>query len=233
MAVIALENVEKEYQLGQTRVPALRGIDLEIGEGEMLCFMGSSGCGKSTLLNLIGGIDHPTAGRVVLCGEDLEKMDDYRLSAWRNRNLGFIFQNFNLVPVLNAFENVEHPLLLRKNGSADRRRKVERMLELVGMSEHMRHRPDQLSGGQRQRVAIARALVTEPQVVLADEPTASLDSATGAMILELMREFNWERRTTFIFSTHDHQVTGYARRIVRLKDGKVAHDGPANPEASP
>ena len=230
MDVISLDQVEKEYELGQTRVQALRGVSLDIAEGEMLCFMGSSGCGKSTLLNLIGGIDHPTRGRVILCGEDLERLSDDRLSSWRNRNLGFIFQNFNLVPVMDAFENVEHPLLLRQGTSGERRRKVETMLEMVGMSAHLRHRPDQLSGGQRQRVAIARALVTDPQVVLADEPTASLDSATGRRILEIMREFNRTRNTTFIFSTHDALVTTFADRIIRLQDGSILSDTRAGEE---
>ena len=219
--LIKLEDIHKDYMLGKVKIQALRGVSLQINTGEMLCFMGSSGCGKSTLLNIIGGIDGATSGKVWYKDQELNRLNDKRLSRWRNQHLGFIFQNFNLVPVLSAYENVEQPLLLGKFSRNERKERVLAMLELVGMSEHIQHRPDQLSGGQRQRVAIARALVTQPEMVLADEPTASLDSTTGQQVLELMQKINETLSTTFVFSTHDYQVTEYAKRIVRISDGLI------------
>ena len=219
--LIKLEDIHKDYMLGKVKIQALRGVSLQINTGEMLCFMGSSGCGKSTLLKINGGIDGADCGKVWYKDQELNRLNDKRLSRWRNQHLGFIFQNFNLVPVLSAYENVEQPLLLGKFSRNERKERVLAMLELVGMSEHIQHRPDQLSGGQRQRVAIARALVTQPEMVLADEPTASLDSTTGQQDLELMQKINETLSTTFVFSTHDYQVTEYAKRIVSLSDGLI------------
>ena len=216
-----VENAAKDYKLGQTIVPALRGVSLEVEPGEFMAVAGPSGSGKSTLLNLIGCLDHPTSGRVLIAGQDVAALDDNALSDLRARSLGFIFQTFNLIPVLSALENVEFPLLLR-GGNHGGRERARRALDEVGLAGFERHRPDELSGGQRQRVAVARALVTDPVIVLADEPTANLDSATGESLLELMLEINRRDGTTFIFSTHDPRVMERAHRVVRLVDGRLA-----------
>jgi len=225
-AVAALD-VTKDYELGRTRVSALRGVTLEVARGEFLAVAGPSGSGKSTLLNLMGCLDHPTTGRVLVGGQDVAALDDDALSDLRARSIGFIFQTFNLIPVLSALENVEFPLLFQKRagGRAAGRERARRALEEVGLSDFVRHRPDELSGGQRQRVAVARALVTDPVIVLADEPTANLDSATGDAIISLMLEINRRDGTTFIFSTHDAKVMGHAHRVVHLADGRL--DGAA------
>jgi putative ABC transport system ATP-binding protein len=217
---LRVEEVTKEYALGRTRVPALRGVTLSVGTGEFLAVAGPSGSGKSTLLNLMGCLDRPTSGRVLVGEQDVATLGDDALSDLRAHKIGFIFQTFNLIPVLSALENVEFPLLFR-NGRGGRAR-ARRALEEVGLSEVARHRPDELSGGQRQRVAVARALVTDPVIVLADEPTANLDSRTGEAIIALMLEINRRDGTTFIFSTHDPRVMAHAHRIVRLEDGRVA-----------
>ncbi len=221
MSSVRVENAAKDYQLGQTIVPALRGVTLEVEPGEFMAVAGPSGSGKSTLLNLIGCLDHPTSGRVLIAGQDVAALDDNALSDLRARSLGFIFQTFNLIPVLSALENVEFPLLLR-GGNHGGRERARRALEEVGLAGFERHRPDELSGGQRQRVAVARALVTDPVIVLADEPTANLDSATGESLLELMLEINRRDGTTFIFSTHDPRVMERAHRVLRLVDGRLA-----------
>ena len=225
-AVAAL-GVTKEYELGRTRVAALRGVTLEVERGEFLAVAGPSGSGKSTLLNLMGCLDHPTTGSVLVGGQDVATLDDDALSDLRARSIGFIFQTFNLIPVLSALENVEFPLLFQKRagGRAAGRERARRALDEVGLSDFVRHRPDELSGGQRQRVAVARALVTDPVIVLADEPTANLDSATGDAIISLMLEINRRDGTTFIFSTHDAKVMGHAHRVVHLADGRL--DGAA------
>jgi putative ABC transport system ATP-binding protein len=220
MGSVRVEDVSKEYALGRTRVPALRGVSLAVEPGEFMAVAGPSGSGKSTLLNLIGCLDHPSAGRVLLDGQDVAALADDALSDLRARKIGFIFQTFNLIPVLTALENVEFPLLLQRGRDGSRRR-AERALAEVGLRDFMRHRPDELSGGQRQRVAVARALVTDPSLVLADEPTANLDSATGEAIVTLMLEINRRQGTTFIFSTHDPRVMAQAQRVVRLADGRV------------
>jgi putative ABC transport system ATP-binding protein len=218
-----LQGVTKVYQLGETEVQALRGIDLTLQSGEFTVFAGPSGSGKSTLLNLVGCLDRPSAGRVLLEGREVARMGDDELGAVRASRIGFIFQSFNLIPVLTAFENVE--LALRLAGhEGDRKAKVERSLADVGLQDHMHRRPAQLSGGQQQRVAIARALVKSPALVIADEPTANLDSHNGAAILDLMREMNEKQGVTFVFSTHDPMVMQRARRVVRLVDGAVASD---------
>ncbi len=221
MAIVSMQKVVRNYYLGKTVVNALGGIDLEVEKGEFICIAGPSGSGKTTLLNLIGCLDKPTSGKVFLDGDDVERLSDNKLSRLRAERIGFIFQSFNLIPVLSAFENIEYPLLLKGVLRGSRKKKVLSMLEEVELADFTRHRPNQLSGGQRQRVAIARALVTDPEMVLADEPTANLDSKTGEAIVDLMRKINQETKATFIFSTHDSMVMKYAHRMIRLQDGRI------------
>lgn len=226
MEVVKIENVSKRYTLGNQQVEALSEIDLIIDEGDFLAIAGPSGSGKSTLLNLIGCIDAPTGGQVYIEGQPIRDYSPNQLADLRARKLGFIFQTFNLLPVLSAEENVEYPLLQFKEMSkAERRERVSHFLNIVGLEKFARHRPNELSGGQRQRVAIARALVTRPKLVLADEPTANLDHKTGASILELMRWVNRIQRTTFVFSTHDSAVMRMANRLVHIQDGKIVREG--------
>jgi putative ABC transport system ATP-binding protein len=225
MSLISIRNVQKSYRLERTEAPALIDVNLDIEPGERVCLMGPSGSGKSTLLNLIGCIDSPTAGSVLVDGQDTGKLSDAKLSDFRNRRMGFIFQSFNLIPVLSVFENVEYPLLLQRVHSRERRARVEELLRKVGLSEYARRSPENLSGGQRQRVSIARALVARPQLVIADEPTASLDHATGSSIMQLMVEMNESEGATLVFSTHDPAVSRYARRIVKMLDGRISGDG--------
>ena len=220
-AVVRLRSVAKTYRSGALEVPALRGITLKVPSHRFSVVIGASGSGKTTLLNLIGCIDAPSSGAIEVCGEDIAALSDDALSAFRARNIGFIFQTFSLVPVLSAYENVEYPLLLVAMPQAERRRRTLAMLEAVGLAGQARQRPNELSGGQRQRVAIARALVKEPQVVLADEPTANLDSATGASIIELMRRVQVQSRTTFIFATHDPQLMSHADETFVIRDGEL------------
>jgi len=223
--VVVLEKVVKEYQLGKVVVPALKEVSLAIGAGEFASIAGPSGSGKTTLLNLVGCVDRPTRGTVLVDGRDTGKLSERELTRLRLERLGFIFQSFNLVGVLDAFQNVEFPLLLQGHISRqERQRRVDTLLEQVGLAGHRRHRPNELSGGQRQRVAIARALVTRPRIVLADEPTANLDSQTGAAIIDLMKRINEQEGTTFIFSTHDARVMKHADRLIRLEDGRVAEE---------
>jgi putative ABC transport system ATP-binding protein len=222
-SIVSIREVTKNYQLGKVVVAALRGIDLEVKQGEFLSIAGPSGSGKTTLLNLIGCVDTPSAGTVEVAGRDISTLSERQLTDLRLHTIGFIFQSFNLVNVLDVFRNVELPLLLQRVSSAsERRKRVEALLTRVGLLQLMKHRPSELSGGQRQRVAIARALVTRPRLVLADEPTANLDSVTGQNILDLMRELNQTEHTTFIFSTHDARVMAHASKIVRIADGRVA-----------
>lgn len=220
-AVVRLRQVAKTYRSGTLEVPALRGISLEIPSHRFSVVVGASGSGKTTLLNLIGCIDSPSSGTVEVCGEEIAALSDDALSDFRARNIGFIFQTFSLVPVLSAYENVEYPLLLVGMPQAERRRRTLEMLEAVGLAGQAQQRPNELSGGQRQRVAIARALVKQPQVVLADEPTANLDSATGASIIELMRRVQVQSRTTFIFATHDPQLMSHADETFVIRDGEL------------
>ncbi len=222
MNIIEIKNVKKNYALGKTTVNALRGIDLNIPEGELIGIVGPSGSGKTTLLNIIGCIDNATEGSVMVSGEEITLMKDKQITDLRLHKIGFIFQTFNLIPVLNVIENVEFPLLLMKKFTkAEVRKRADKLIAEVGLDEHKLHRPAELSGGQRQRVAIARALVTNPDLVLADEPTANLDSVTGEQILELMKEMNRVEKTTFIFSTHDEHVLKYAKDVVKIKDGQI------------
>jgi putative ABC transport system ATP-binding protein len=221
--VIEVQGVKKDYPLGNTTVHALRGVDLTVEEGTLMSIIGPSGSGKTTLLNIIGCIDTPTLGSVKVHGKEITDMDDRHITDLRLHKIGFIFQTFNLIPVLNVRENVEFPLLLMKCYSRDEIKiRAERLIQAVGLMEYIEHKPAELSGGQRQRVAIARALVTNPKIVLADEPTANLDSETSESILQLMRDLNENEKTTFIFSTHDPDVLKYAKQIVKIKDGLIA-----------
>ena len=220
-AAVRLREVAKTYRTGEVEVPALRGITVDIPYHRFSMVVGASGSGKSTLLNLIGCIDAPTRGTVEVCGQAVGDLDDDRLADFRAKNIGFIFQTFSLVPVLSAYENVEYPLVLVGMAAAERRRRTEALLEAVGLGPLGDRRPNELSGGQRQRVAIARALVKAPQVVLADEPTANLDSETGAAIIELMHRVQAESRTTFIFATHDPQLMSAADEIYAIRDGTL------------
>jgi len=222
---VVLSNVIKDYPLGSAMVRALHGISLTIAEGEFTTIAGPSGCGKSTLLNLIGCMDVATTGSVSIEGKETNSLSDKEQTQLRLNTLGFIFQSFNLVPVLSVFQNVELPLLLKGGMTAvQRAERVNALLEQVGLGPKAKNRSHELSGGQRQRVAIARALVTQPKIVLADEPTANLDSETGQTIIELMRSLNEKQKTTFIFSSHDPKVIEHAKRIVRLQDGRVIED---------
>jgi len=212
----------KDYRLGREVIRALRGVDLGVPEGDLLVISGPSGSGKTTLLNLIGCIDRPTSGEVFLEGEPVSGLPEGRRAELRRRKLGFIFQAFNLIPVLSAYENVEYPLLLLGLGRRERRRRVLGVLEEVGLLELARRLPSELSGGQHQRVAIARALVTEPKLVLADEPSANLDSETGDQVMRLVARLNRDRGTAFIVVTHDPVVSRYGKRRVQIRDGKLS-----------
>ena len=221
-----VRGVTKRYALGATRVEALRGVSLEIGVGEMVAIAGPSGSGKTTLLNLLGGLDVPDEGEVELEGLDLGRLGESRRTRLRRERLGFVFQTFNLIPVLTARENVEIPLLVAGVGRRECRARAEEVLEAVGLADRLQHRPDELSGGQRQRVAIARALVHRPAAVLADEPTGNLDSETGEAILDLLAEWNRERRITLLVATHDPRIIGRVPRRIELRDGRIQTDGP-------
>ena len=226
MNVIELKGVKKDYPLGATTVHALRGVDLAIPEGEIISIIGPSGSGKTTLLNIIGCIDFATEGSVKIHEQEVTTHSDRKLTDLRLHTIGFIFQTFNLIPVLSTRENVEFPLLLMKDKGLDRkeiRARAEKLIEEVGLKDQINQRPLELSGGQRQRVAIARALVTRPTIVLADEPTANLDSETGDMILRLMKELNVIEKTTFVFSTHDPDILKYANGVLKIKDGLMAN----------
>ena len=226
MAIVELTDVHKIYPLGKTEVHAVKGVSFEIEEGDFISIAGPSGSGKSTILNLIGCIDTPTRGEVRITGRSTAGLPDTEITALRHQVLGFIFQSFNLVPVLSVYENVEFPLLLGRTipPKAERRAWVEHLVDAVGLDAWTRHKPNELSGGQRQRVAIARALATRPRIVLADEPTANLDSKTGETIIELMKRMNTDLGTTFIFSTHDPSIVGIADHVIRLHDGEVTEN---------
>ena len=225
-AVVRLSNVTKTYKVGEVEVRAVRGVSLAVPEERFTMLVGPSGSGKTTLLNLIGCIDVPTGGKVEIAGQDIARLNDSALSDFRAEKVGFIFQSFSLIPVLTAYENVEYPLLLTGVSAGERRRATQAMLEAVGLSDQRRQRPNELSGGQKQRVAIARALVKRPAIVLADEPTANLDSATGAQIVDLMRRMQKESHTTFIFASHDEHLISRADAIFAIRDGLLT-DGAA------
>jgi putative ABC transport system ATP-binding protein len=223
MPIVSLQDVKKTYPLGKTEVQAVKGVTFDIHKGDFISIVGPSGSGKSTILNMIGCIDVPSSGRVIIAGKDTKELNDKQLTTLRHEVLGFIFQSFNLIPVLNVYENIEFPLLLGKpsQNKAQRHAWIMDLIDAVGLGEWTHHKPNELSGGQRQRVAIARALATKPQIVLADEPTANLDSKTGEAILELMKKMNAEMDTTFVFSTHDFKIMSIADHIIRLQDGLV------------
>jgi putative ABC transport system ATP-binding protein len=224
MSIVEVETVSKIYHQGKVTFKALDNVSLSVGKGEFTALAGPSGSGKTTLLNLIGGLDQPDSGKVILDGNDYGRMGDGERADLRLERIGFVFQSYNLIPVLTAAENVEYILRLQNVEKAERIRRVRSILDEVGLQDKYNSRPDELSGGQQQRVAVARAIVSNPAVVLADEPTANLDSKTGQKLLEMMKAMNEERQVTFIFATHDNMVMDFARRIVLLHDGRVAGD---------
>ena len=224
--MISLQQVRKVYGDGETRVEALRGVDLEIGAGEFVSVMGPSGSGKSTLLNLVSALDIPTAGRIVIDGVDIGTLDDDALTLFRRRRIGLVFQFFNLMPTLDAVDNVLLPVLLERAAGIDDRRRASALLEAVGLAGRAAHKIHQLSGGEMQRVAIARALILEPRLILADEPTGNLDSATGAAILALLQRTAREHGTTVVMVTHDRAAAESGGRLVRLRDGQIEGDAP-------
>ena len=219
--LISLQNIHKTYMLDKVKINALNGISVDIADGDFVCVMGPSGSGKSTMLHVMGCIEDPSSGDVVIHGENTKNMKDTQLSRFRNRHIGFIFQSFNLISALNVRENVEFPLLIR-GGKVDKDL-VNHTIDSVGLSDYVTHRPDELSGGQRQRVAVARALVTNPDVIIADEPTANLDSKTGGKIIDLLIRLNQDLKTTFIFSTHNETLAKFAKRSIRLLDGEIVN----------
>jgi putative ABC transport system ATP-binding protein len=222
MIIIHAENIKKEYRVGEVVVPALKGVSFEIEPSSFVSFVGPSGSGKTTLLNLIGCLDKPTEGKLRVANTDVVHLDRNQSANFRGKHLGFIFQDFNLIPVLTVFENIEYPLLMvQKVPAGERKKRVLTLLEAVGMSEQKEKYPDQISGGQKQRVAVARALVTNPQLVLADEPTANLDHATAFTVIDLMKKMRDEMKTTFVFSTHDQKIVGEAEVIYSLEDGQL------------
>lgn len=218
---IQIASVTKEYKLGKTTVNALRGVSLKIEQGEFVALVGPSGSGKSTTLHILGALDRPTSGEVWIQEAPVAQMSDKQLARLRRERIGFIFQSFHLIPVLSVYGNVEFPLLLMKTPNQERRERVMATLECVGLADRAQHKTEELSGGQRQRVAIARALVTNPSIILSDEPTANLDSQTGKAIIDLMQKLNEEQHVTLVFATHDASIVSRARRIVRLLDGTV------------
>lgn len=222
MSLIAAENIRKEYQTGEVSIKALKGLSFEIEPASFVSFVGPSGSGKTTLLNLIGCLDKPTEGNLTVVDTDVLHLDRKQSASFRGNTIGFIFQDFNLIPVLTVYENIEYPLLMVQNTPAgERKKRVLAMLEAVGMVEQRDKYPNQISGGQKQRVAIARALVTNPKLVLADEPTANLDHKTAYMVIELMKKMRDVFKTTFIFSTHDQKIVGEAEIIYMLEDGEL------------
>ncbi len=224
MPILSMREIWKYYQLGETRIAALRGVDLHLAEGEFVAIWGPSGCGKSTLCNLMGMIDVPSSGEVQFLGREALSLSDDRKSELRNESIGFVFQSFNLIPVLSALENVMLPLQIKGVSGAVARKKAQASLEEMDLGEHLHHRPHKLSGGQQQRVAISRALVNDPVLVIADEPTANLDSENAHRIIELMRALNVQKGTTFVFSTHDQRLLDHVRRRIHLQDGGIVED---------
>jgi putative ABC transport system ATP-binding protein len=224
MSLIKATNITKIYRKTAVPVNAVNDITLDFQEGEFTAIVGPSGCGKTTLLNILGGLDHPTTGKVEIGGTDITTMKDSELIDFRLRNIGFVFQSYNLIPVLTAEENVEFIMLLQKKDRRERRARALELLESMSMQDKAGNKPGELSGGQQQRVAVARALASKPRFILADEPTANLDSASTDNLLDLMAQINKEQKATFIFSTHDQRVMDKAKRLIRLVDGKVVSD---------
>ena len=219
--IIKLENIWRTYQLGKTEVHALRGLSLEIFPGSFVTIMGSSGSGKSTLLNMIGCLDSPTRGKVYLKGKNISEMPESQLSQFRGKTLGFVFQDFNLLPNLTAAENVMLPMVFQGIPLIERKKKAENLLERMGLKQRMSHQPSELSGGERQRVALARAFANDPEVIIADEPTGNLDSITGKMIMENLKDFHKKQGKTMVIVTHDPHIAEYAEKIINIKDGKI------------
>ncbi len=219
-AFITIRNLKRYYRMGGTIVKALDGVDLDVARGELLCLMGPSGSGKSTLLNLLGGLDTPDDGTIVVAGRDISTLDENELAAYRRQSVGFVFQSFNLIPTMTALENVEFPMVFAGLPPAERRERAKGVLELVGLGDRINHRPTELSGGQQQRVAIARALVNQPAILLGDEPTGNLDSKTGLEILDMLQQLNHQGQT-IILVTHDPRTSSYATRTVHMLDGRI------------
>jgi len=222
MEVARVDNVTRVYKIGQVETHALRGISLSIEDGEFTALVGPSGSGKTTLLQLIGCLDLPTSGQVFVRGHDVSRLNRSQRADMRRGTIGFIFQFFALIPTLSAYENIEMPLLLNGQSASERRERVMELLEAVGLSERAHHRPDQLSGGEQQRAAVARALAVRPAVILADEPTANLDTDNGRQVMEIMQRLNQDTGVTFVFATHDPRVIQFARRVIELRDGRIA-----------
>ena len=233
MSIIAIENLEKSYHDSEIEVRALNGINLNFEEGEFTAIVGPSGSGKTTLLNMIGGLDKPDRGTILIGGNDITRLSSRKLIDFRLRNIGFVFQSYNLIPVLTAMENVEFIMHLQKIPRADREKRAMELLESVGLGDRIHSRPSKLSGGQQQRVAVARALASRPAFILADEPTANLDSQSTRNLLGIMERLNHEEQVTFIFSTHDQRVVEKAHRIIVLEDGKVITDRENIPAVEP
>jgi putative ABC transport system ATP-binding protein len=227
MEVVKVEDVTRIYKIGEVETRALRGVTLSIEQSEFTALVGPSGSGKTTLLQLIGCLDQPTSGHVYLNGVDVGSLNRNQRADMRRGTIGFVFQFFALIPTLSAYENVEMPLLLNGHNASERRERVMSLLESVGLADRAHHRPDQLSGGEQQRVAVARALATKPTLILADEPTANLDTPNGRQVMETMTRLNQETGVTFVFATHDPRVIKYARRIITLRDGLVVENGAA------
>ncbi len=228
MEVTKVINATRDFKIGEMETHALRGVNLSIEDGEFTALVGPSGSGKTTLLQLIGLLDHSTSGQVYINGKDATRLNRNQRADLRKGTIGFIFQFFALIPTLTAYENVEMPLLLNGTKPAERKARVNEMLEAVGLSDRAHHRPDQLSGGQQQRVAVARALAINPKVILADEPTANLDTENGKQVMDIMQRLNKETGVTFVFATHDPRVINYANRVVTLQDGLITKDSKAN-----
>jgi len=224
MNMVECTDVKKTYHQGKLQVSALKGVTLTIGSGDFLALAGPSGSGKTTMLNIIGGLDSADSGKILMDGDALDEMNQSQLADMRLRKVGFVFQAYNLIPVLSAIENVEFVMLLQGMPADERRKRAKAILDDVGLEGMYHRRPAELSGGQQQRVAVARAIVSNPSIVLADEPTANLDSNTGKGLLEIMKEMNEIKKVTFIFSTHDQMVMDYAQRLVLLRDGQIADD---------
>jgi putative ABC transport system ATP-binding protein len=224
MNIVKCTDVKKTYRQGEVDVQALRGVSLSIKKGDFLALAGPSGSGKTTMLNIIGGLDSADSGKVTVNGNALEEMNQSQLANLRLHHIGFVFQAFNLIPVLSAAENVEYVMLLQEIPQAERRQRARSILDDVGLGDKYNRRPAELSGGQQQRVAVARAIVSNPSIVLADEPTANLDSKTGKGLLDMMKKMNQEKKVTFIFSTHDRMVMNYAGRLLRIRDGRLVDD---------
>ena len=228
MEVVKVENVTRVYQIGKVETRALQGVSLTIESGEFTALVGPSGSGKTTLLQMIGCLDQPTSGQVYISGKDVTRLNRNQRADMRRGHIGFIFQFFALIPTLSAYENVEMPLLLNGHSPKDRHERVTELLKAVDLADRAKNRPDQLSGGQQQRVAIARALAPKPALILADEPTANLDTANGQQVMEIMKKLNQETGVTFVFATHDPRVINYATRVVTLKDGVIEKDSRTN-----